>query len=57
MKLEIWQKDMKLIREFAESLGVDTPLFSASAPIYDTAVATGRGKQDTAAVFEVLRER
>jgi 3-hydroxyisobutyrate dehydrogenase-like beta-hydroxyacid dehydrogenase len=57
MKLEIWQKDMKLIREFAESLGVDTPLFSASAPIYDAAVETGRGKQDTAAVFEVLRER
>ncbi|HSG64817.1 MAG TPA: NAD(P)-dependent oxidoreductase, partial [Gammaproteobacteria bacterium] len=42
MRLEIWQKDMKLIREFAESLGVDTPLFSASAPVYDAAVAAGR---------------
>jgi 3-hydroxyisobutyrate dehydrogenase-like beta-hydroxyacid dehydrogenase len=54
MKLEIWQKDMKLIREFAEQIGVATPLFSASAPIYELAVAQGRGQQDTAAVFEVL---
>jgi 3-hydroxyisobutyrate dehydrogenase-like beta-hydroxyacid dehydrogenase len=54
MKLEIWQKDMKLIREFAEQVGVATPLFSASRPIYELAVEQGRGQQDTAAVFEVL---
>jgi len=55
MKLEIWQKDMKLIRDFAEQVGVATPLFSASAPIYSTAVNAGRGHQDTAAVFEVVK--
>ena len=54
MKLEIWQKDMKLIREFAAQVGVATPLFAASAPIYELAVKQGRGQQDTAAVFEVL---
>ncbi len=55
MKLEIWQKDMKLIREFAAQVGVTTPLFSASAPIYELAVQQGRGNQDTAAVYEVLQ--
>jgi len=55
MKLEIWQKDMKLIREFAEVNGVTTPLFTASAPVYSAAVEAGRGNEDTAAVYEVLK--
>ena len=55
MKLEIWQKDMKLIAEFAEQVGVATPLFSASGPVYELALTQGRGQQDTAAVFEVLK--
>jgi putative dehydrogenase len=48
---------MALIGEFAESIGVETPMFSAAAPIYDAALAQGRGKQDTAAVCAVLQER
>jgi 3-hydroxyisobutyrate dehydrogenase-like beta-hydroxyacid dehydrogenase len=56
MKLEIWQKDMKLIREFAEANHTATPLFAATAPIYQAAVAAGRGQQDTAAVYEILKE-
>ena len=55
MKLEVWQKDMKLIREFAEENGVSTPLFTASAPVYTAAVEAGRGHEDTAAVYEVLK--
>lgn len=55
MRLEIWQKDMKLIREFAEENGVATPLFTASAPVYTAAVEAGRGNEDTAAVYEVLK--
>ncbi len=55
MKLEVWQKDMQLIREFAEKHGVVTPLFSASAPVYTAAVEAGRGHEDTAAVYEVLK--
>ena len=31
MKVEVWQKDMKIIGEFATKLGVPTPLFNASA--------------------------
>jgi 3-hydroxyisobutyrate dehydrogenase-like beta-hydroxyacid dehydrogenase len=54
MKCEVWQKDMHIIGDFAAKLGVATPLFSASAPIYNAAMAQGFGKQDTAAVCAVL---
>ena len=55
MKLDVWQKDMALIRDFSENCGVKTPLFSASAPIYDAAIALGHGQRDTAAVRSVLQ--
>jgi len=54
MKNEVWQKDMKIIGEFAAKLGVPTPLFNASAAIYSAAMAQGFGKQDTGAVCAVL---
>ena len=54
MKNELWQKDMKIIGEFAATLGVPTPLFNASAAIYNAAMAQGYGKEDTAAVCAVL---
>ena len=41
MKNEVWQKDMKIIGEFAARLGVPTPLFNASAAIYSAAMAQG----------------
>jgi 3-hydroxyisobutyrate dehydrogenase-like beta-hydroxyacid dehydrogenase len=54
MKVEVWQKDMAIIADFARALGCPTPLFLASAPLYTAALAAGRGKQDTAAVCAVL---
>jgi putative dehydrogenase len=54
MKVEVWQKDMKIISEFATKLGVATPLFAASAPIYNAAMSAGLAKEDTAAVCTVL---
>jgi 3-hydroxyisobutyrate dehydrogenase-like beta-hydroxyacid dehydrogenase len=54
MKVEVWQKDMKIIGEFAARLGVATPLFNASGAIYNAAMAQGFAKQDTAAVCAVL---
>ena len=54
MKNELWQKDMKIIGEFATKLGVPTPLFNASAAIYNAAMAQGFAKQDTGAVCAVL---
>jgi len=56
MKVAIWQKDMKIISEFATALDCPTPLLNASAPIYTAAMAQGRGEQDTAAVCAVLAE-
>jgi putative dehydrogenase len=56
MKVEIWQKDMAIISDFARKLGCPTPLLLASAPYYTAATAAGRGKQDTAAVHAVLGE-
>ena len=54
MKIEVWQKDMQIIGEFARDLGCPTPLFAASAPIYTAAMAEGYEKQDTGAVAAVL---
>lgn len=56
MKVEIWQKDMKIISEFATALDCPTPLLNACAPLYTAAMAQGRGGQDTAAVCAVLAE-
>ena len=56
MKLDIWQKDMKIIAEFAAAMSVPTPLLKACAPIYSAAVEQGRGHQDTAAVCAVLAD-
>ena len=54
MKVEVWQKDMKVIGEFAARLGVPTPLFNASAAIYNAAMAQGFARNDTASVCAVL---
>ena len=56
MKNELWQKDMKIIGEFAARHGVATPLFNASAAIYNAAMAQGHAKEDTAAVCAVLEK-
>jgi 3-hydroxyisobutyrate dehydrogenase-like beta-hydroxyacid dehydrogenase len=54
MKVAVWQKDMKIIGDFAAKLGVPTPLFNASAAIYNAAMSQGYAAQDTAAVCAVL---
>jgi 3-hydroxyisobutyrate dehydrogenase-like beta-hydroxyacid dehydrogenase len=54
MRIATWQKDMKVIGEYAASVGCPTPLFSATEPLYRAALSTGYGDQDTAAVCAVL---
>ena len=56
MKNEVWQKDMTIIGDFVRELDCPTPLFAASAPIYNAAMAMGLGKEDTGAVCAVLEE-
>jgi L-threonate 2-dehydrogenase len=54
MKIKVWQKDMDVIGDYATQLGVPTPLFSATIPIYASAMSLGHGMHDTAAVCSVL---
>jgi L-threonate 2-dehydrogenase len=57
MRVAIWQKDMAVIGDFAKELGCPTPLFSASAPIYEAALEAGHAADDTASVCAVLEAR
>ena len=56
MKMKVWQKDMAVIGEFARDLACPTPLFAATAPLYNAAMAMGRGAEDTASVCAVLEQ-
>jgi L-threonate 2-dehydrogenase len=54
MKVGVWQKDMRIITEFARELECPTPLFAATAAVYNAAMAQGFGDSDTASVCAVL---
>jgi 3-hydroxyisobutyrate dehydrogenase-like beta-hydroxyacid dehydrogenase len=54
MKIDIWQKDMDVIGDFAKKIRVKTPLFTATEAIYKKAIQAGLGAKDTAAVCAVL---
>ena len=56
MKVEVWQKDMKIIADFARGLNSPTPLFSATKAVYNAAMAQGRARHDTASVCAVLEK-
>jgi len=56
MKNYVWQNDMAVIGEFANKLGVPTPLFSATLPVYASAMSIGYAEQDTGAVCGVLEK-
>lgn len=54
MKVGVWQKDMRIIAEFARELDCPTPLFAATTSIYNAAMAQGFAQADTACVCAVL---
>jgi putative dehydrogenase len=56
MKVEVWQKDMTIIGDFVRELDSPAPLFAASGPIYNAAMAMGLAKEDTGSVCKVLEE-
>jgi 3-hydroxyisobutyrate dehydrogenase-like beta-hydroxyacid dehydrogenase len=55
MKIDVYQKDIAIIRAFAAKLNCPTPLFTLSKRYYDKAYAAGLEKYDTASVHAVLR--
>jgi L-threonate 2-dehydrogenase len=56
MRVELFQKDIEIIRRFAQSVHSPTPLFTLSAQFYEAAMAQGRAAQDPACVFAVLEQ-
>jgi 3-hydroxyisobutyrate dehydrogenase-like beta-hydroxyacid dehydrogenase len=56
MKIDVWDKDMQVIGDYARKIKVKTPLFDATKPIYVKAQKTGLGAKDTAAVCAVLEQ-
>jgi putative dehydrogenase len=56
MKIDVWDKDMRVIGDYARKIKVPTPLFSATRPLYMRAAKSGFGAQDTAAVCAVLEK-
>src|SRR3954453_8867131 len=55
--MHVLQKDSAIIAEFARTLGVDTPMLDAAAPLYDEAEAQGYADEDVGAVHAVLARR
>ena len=56
MKHEIYVKDLQLIMDHAREVEAPVPLMAASLSYYFAALAAGRGKEDTASLFAVLKD-
>ena len=56
MKIDLQQKDISIIQEFAQSHQCPTPLLTASSDVYAKAMELGFAKQDTASVCAVLEK-
>ena len=54
MRLELWQKDMSIISEFARSQNFPGFLFSASVQLYAAAMAEGHVDADSSVVCKVI---
>ena len=57
MRMDVFEKDLQIIDEFATALHAATPLFQASLGVYREALAQGVTHEDVAATFEVLKGR
>lgn len=56
MKMDVYQKDLALIIDHARDVACPVPLMAATLPYYSAALAQGRHKEDTAALFAVLKQ-
>ncbi|HEX3710593.1 MAG TPA: NAD(P)-dependent oxidoreductase [Pseudolabrys sp.] len=56
MKIDVWDKDMRVIGDYVRKIKVPTPMFDASKPVYRKAMQGGFGAQDTAAVCAVMEK-
>ncbi len=56
MKVDVYQKDIDIIGDYAASLNIPTPLFDASKQFYAAAMSQGYAQQDTASICAVLEQ-
>jgi 3-hydroxyisobutyrate dehydrogenase-like beta-hydroxyacid dehydrogenase len=56
MKISVWEKDMRVIGDYARKIEAPTPMFNTTKGIYRKAEKAGFGAQDTAAVCAVLEK-
>lgn len=56
MKVDVYQKDIDIISDYASGLHCPTPLFEASKAFYSGAYAQGYAKEDTASICAVLEK-
>jgi 3-hydroxyisobutyrate dehydrogenase-like beta-hydroxyacid dehydrogenase len=56
MKIDVWDKDMRVIGGYARKIKVPTPMFNATKAVYIKAMKSGYGAQDTGAVCAVLEK-
>lgn len=56
MKVDVYQKDIDIIGDYAAAHHIPVPLFEASKAYYSAALSQGMAKQDTGAVCAVLEK-
>jgi putative dehydrogenase len=56
-KISMFVKDVGLIVDYAERLGLSTPMLDATRPLYDRAVDSGFAEADAAVLREVIGTR
>ena len=57
MKMDVWSKDMSLIREMINDIGIDSPLFEKTDELYAQANDHELDHMDTASIFELLKKK
>ena len=53
MRMDVFEKDLQIIDDFARTLRAATPLFQSSTTIYRAALAQGMKSEDVSAVFNL----
>jgi len=56
MSMGLYQKDLALIMDHARDVDCPVPLMAATLPFYSAAMAQGRAREDTAALYAVLQQ-
>ena len=57
MKMDVWKKDLKLIREMVNSYDIDSPLFKLTDDLYKEAEDYELEHLDTDSIYELLKKK